>query len=303
MYIDGVLVWSGASFLLDTTSNTRLHVGYPTWGDGPLTGALDELMVFNRTLTAAEVAQIASPARAYLMVTPIVTASASATPGLACLPSLFRALARTDLVGAPLADTPVATVSEGACRIACCDVPSCDGYVFAFTELRLASTASCSLYANVSATVPNSFAASGLRMDVVLPGPPASASPAGTHLPASGWPQRSGSVTPTATAPISATASASAQAPAYGSSFVTSVAGDGTSYHGDGAPAHAAGTRLRSDTQQSFDLAAATTPPPPHPGHGRPHFECVNLRPVPPREHTRTATPLRTCPPPLTTPP
>ena len=125
------------------------------------------------------------------------TATSSPTPGLSCPPSLFRALPRTDLVGAPLTDAPLAVSSEGACRIACCGVPSCDGYALAFTELRFSSAASCFLYANVTAMAAVSVMASGLRVGIVLPGGlPAIASPAGTPLPAGGWPQRGGSVTP-----------------------------------------------------------------------------------------------------------
>ena len=124
------------------------------------------------------------------------TPMSTLTPGLSCPPSLFRSLPRTDLVGTPLVDAPLATVSEGACRIACCGMPGCDGYAFAFTELRWVSSASCLLYANVSTTEPNSFAASGLWVDVALPSPAASLSPAQTPLPANAWPRRSGSPSP-----------------------------------------------------------------------------------------------------------
>ena len=127
----------------------------------------------------------------FLTATPSPSSTPSRTPGLSCPPSFFRALPRLDLVGAPLTDTPLTSPSEGACRIACCDAPGCTGYVFAFT--------SCMLLANISSTAPNSFATSGLRTGVTLPSPPASASPAQTPLPAGGWPQRGGSVTPTLT--------------------------------------------------------------------------------------------------------
>ena len=132
------------------------------------------------------------------------------TPGLSCPPSLFRAILRTDLVGVSLSDAPLAVSSEGACRIACCGAPGCDGYAFAFTELRFGD-ASCVLLANVSVTAPHNFAVSGLRMGVALPNPPASASPAGTPLPAGGWPQRGGSVSPTQTPSFTASASMPSQ--------------------------------------------------------------------------------------------
>jgi len=164
------------------------------------------------------------------------------TPGLTCPPSHFRAIPRTDLVGAPLTDAPLATALEGACRIACCGAPGCDGYAFAFTELRFSSSASCSLYANLSATAPNSFAASGLRVGVVLPNPSASTSPAGTPLPEGGWPQRGGSVTPTITESYSPTASTTpSPTPTWVPGFISTIGGNGDSgYGGDGGPATAA---------------------------------------------------------------
>jgi hypothetical protein len=76
------------------------------------------------------------------------------------------------LVGTPLTDAPLATTSEGACRIACCGVTGCQGYAYAFTELRLSSAASCFLYADVTATVAASVMASGLHSSVPYPGAP-----------------------------------------------------------------------------------------------------------------------------------
>ena len=121
-----------------------------------------------------------SPSATYPSTTPSPSTSStnssmsSLTPGLSCPPSLFRSLPRTDLVGAPLTDAPLAVASEGACRIACCDAPGCDGYAFAFTELRFSSTASCVLLANVSAMAPNNFATSGLRRNMPSFSPTAS---------------------------------------------------------------------------------------------------------------------------------
>ena len=173
---------------------------------------------------------------------PTPSPSLTVTPGLTCPPSHFRAIPRTDLVGAPLTDAPLATASEGACRIACCGAPGCDGYAFAFTELRFSSSASCSLYANLSATAPNSFAASGLRVGVVLPNPSASTSPAGTPLPEGGWPQRGGSVTPTITESYSPTASTTPSPTlTWVPGFISTIGGNGDSgYGGDGGPATAA---------------------------------------------------------------
>ena len=93
--------------------------------------------------------------------------SATATPGLACPPALFRPLPRSDLLGAPLTDEPLAVTSEGACRIACCGAPGCGGYAFASNELRWTPTASCFLLANVTNAVSANLMTSGL----LLPGP------------------------------------------------------------------------------------------------------------------------------------
>ena len=99
-----------------------------------------------------------------------VSYSATLTPGLACPPSLFRALPRTDLVGTPLTNAPLAVSSENACRIACCGAPGCDGYAFAFTELRFGD-ASCFLFANISATFPSSVMRSGIISGIQMPPP------------------------------------------------------------------------------------------------------------------------------------
>ena len=149
--------------------------------------------------------------------------SATLTPGLSCPATFFRSLPRTDLVGAPLTDAPLAVPSEGACRIACCGAPGCDGYAFAFTELRFGD-ASCFLYANVTATAKVSGYSSSLRESIALPSALASASPVGTPLPASGWPRRSGSATPNAT-PVALP--------------ISVFAGSTPGFCGDGGPASA----------------------------------------------------------------
>ena len=191
--------------------------------------------------------------------TPTPSLSLSPTPGLSCPSSLFRSLLRTDLVGSPLTDAPLATPTEGACRIACCGVPGCDGYAFAFTELRWVAAASCVLLANVSATVSNNFAASGLRVGLTLSSPPVSPSPAGTPLPPGGWPLRGGSVTPTQTA--STLALPSAIPPvllAAGNVTLLIIAGVpvgyyGGAYSGDGGPATSAHLYFPTDVCAGAD--------------------------------------------------
>ena len=127
------------------------------------------------------------------------TASPTGTPssGLACPPALFRALPRMDLVGSPLTDAPLTAATEGACRIACCGAPGCDGYAFAFTELRFGN-ASCVLLANVTSSAPNNFAASGMREGVAFM-LPSSASPTQTPIFMSGSSRRGPSTTATPT--------------------------------------------------------------------------------------------------------
>ena len=98
--------------------------------------------------------------------TPSPKPTPSSTPY--CWPPLFRALPRTDLVGTLVGSAlfpgmEVLTANEGRCRQACCDAPVCDAYTFAATTLLASATgtAPCFLYTNVTALVPNSFAASG----------------------------------------------------------------------------------------------------------------------------------------------
>ena len=167
-------------------------------------------------------------------MTPMPTQSP--TPGIGCPPSLFGNLPRTDLIGIPLSDAPLAMPSEGACCIACCELPSCDGYAFAFTELRFGA-ASCFLLANVTATTPANVMASGLRVGVALPSAPASASPVQTPLPAGGWPRRGGSVTPTSTS--SATTTYVPTHVPLSSILIAGIPGV-AGYNGDGGPASSA---------------------------------------------------------------
>ena len=239
LFFDGVSLpsttddWSGS---LATPASSRLFIGHlnPTWVSfqshgtavHAFSGAIDELRIYNRPLSSAEMMMLVNPPSSSASMTrshsqtetpsssQTATASSSQsasstasfsssmtvtpTSGQSCPPTLFRSFTRTDLVGALVTDAPLATATEGACRIACCGVPGCQGYAFAFTELRFSSAASCSLYTNVSATVPNSFAASSLLASVLVPAPPPSASSAGTPLP--GWSQRVGSASATVSA-------------------------------------------------------------------------------------------------------
>ena len=101
-----------------------------------------------------------------------LTASPSSTltptPGLSCPPSLFRSLPRHEVVGTLLGSAPMSVGSEGACRIACCDTPTCDGYSFSYTELRRSTYAGCFLFSNVTEFSHNILITSGVRESSLL---------------------------------------------------------------------------------------------------------------------------------------
>ena len=176
--------------------------------------------------------------------TSTLSPTSTLTPGLACPSTLFHRLARADLVGAPLTDAPLAVASEGACRIACCAAPGCDGFAFAFTELRFGA-ASCFLLANVTSTTPANAMASGLLVGVALPSAPASASPAQTPLPAGGWPRRGGSTSPTSTPPASPS---NRPTPSSVARIISTIAGTGAAgSSGDGGPASSATIQWPTD--------------------------------------------------------
>ena len=96
--------------------------------------------------------------------------SPSTTPY--CIPTLFRPLPRTDLVGVLVGTAlapgePVVLPSVAACRQACCDAAACDGYAFDASGGRLGA-ADCFLYVNITQLVPVSMMASGVRESVLL---------------------------------------------------------------------------------------------------------------------------------------
>jgi hypothetical protein len=59
---------------------------------------------------------------------------------------------------------PVSLSSEIACRQACCDAPTCDGYVFATGNVDFINggPAGCFLYVNITQLIPNSGYSSGI---------------------------------------------------------------------------------------------------------------------------------------------
>ena len=104
-------------------------------------------------------------------LSPRPTPSPSATPY--CQQSLFRPLPRTDLVGSLVGTAltptqPVALPSESACRQACCDAASCDGFTFDASSGAFNPLAHCFLFVNVTQLVPNNGYVSGIRESVLL---------------------------------------------------------------------------------------------------------------------------------------
>lgn len=105
------------------------------------------------------------------------TSTATPSPSLSrtpyCWPSLYRALARTDLVGtlvgsALFPGSGFLAASETACRQACCDAATCSAYAFASPNLLLSPSlgAQCFLLVNVTALVPSNMMSSGVLLSV-----------------------------------------------------------------------------------------------------------------------------------------
>ena len=95
-------------------------------------------------------------------------------PATLCSTALFRALPRTDLVGALVGSVtapqqPVLVSSEAACRQACCDASACDGYSFASGAALVLPLAPCYLLVNITALVgPSNIMNSSIRESALL---------------------------------------------------------------------------------------------------------------------------------------
>ena len=181
VYVNGSIAFSGTLFggALNTQVNTRLFVndgpGGPGagWIDTPqLTGAIDELLIYSRALSSAEISTLMSQGPSVPSSTPTNTPS----PTALCVPSLFRTLPRTDLVGDLVISTSGASLaapslqpSETSCRLACCDAPACDGFTFAASELSISATgsANCFLFVNVTQLIPSNLVVSSIRTSVL----------------------------------------------------------------------------------------------------------------------------------------
>jgi len=173
MYADGLPIAAGGGhpqwmpgISVDTPPNTPLYVGagWPLGRAPRVPGvSLDRLYIFNRSLTAIEVAQLAgifSPTPS-ITSTPTHTPSPSLTPSPSIEPDCgarFTLLPFTDVDGAVLAVLP-GTPSEHECQLACCRAaPACGAYVLGRTSSE------CFLLANTSSyVVAHSYNAGVLR--------------------------------------------------------------------------------------------------------------------------------------------
>ena len=178
-YANGVLVFSSStpnccdrfsfSTNINTANNTPLIVGggMNAWGgNNPFSGAFDDLRIYDRELSFAEVAALAVPTST---TTPSITPSS--TPDPSCLPSAYTAYPYADLSGAVLSVT-LGSPSEKDCQLACCGAAECTGYSWAGMLPNLA----CFLFANVTGVTPNLLFTSGVSLQVPL-SLPATASP------------------------------------------------------------------------------------------------------------------------------
>lgn len=148
--------------------------------------------------------------------------SAMSTASVSPCPAAFRRLVQTDLVGSLANDAPLTMASEGACRVACCTTAGCSGYAFAFT--------SCALLVNVTSSVHNNFAVSGILHSVTLPSAAATPSPAQTPLAGAGMSRPIGSATPTLSPSAPASPSlilAAVAAPSLSSGLISHITFDG----------------------------------------------------------------------------
>ena len=172
VFYDGAAIASGG-LLLDTWPNTTLTLA-TTWIDGPqappFTGALDEVLIYDRALSAAEVQALAVPpsptASPTASVTPIATVSATALPA-DCDASAVRRFVGFDVDGVVLQAVLVSTERE--CRVACCAQAACAGYVVEVAPLLqhggstgAHAVAGCFLRSNITQLVPASTVISGV---------------------------------------------------------------------------------------------------------------------------------------------
>ena len=182
LYLNGVVqaptYWAGvpqgySDFSgINTTPNTILRVGFglPGWNGlsaaAEVTGAIDELLIYDRALSPGEVAGLAVQSAS---ATPSTTPSP--TPNPSCLPSAYTAYPYADLSGVVLS-VAMGAPSEKDCQLACCNAAQCSGYSWAGMLPNLA----CFLFTNVTGLTPNLLFSSGVLV-VVTPPPTPAATP------------------------------------------------------------------------------------------------------------------------------
>ena len=93
---------------------------------------------------------------------PSNTPTPTNTPNPSCLPSAFRLLPGSDLVGDLLSTSFGATPYEHECALICCSTDSCQGYTWANPQLLPSNP--CNLLTNVTAYTTNHMFTSGVLL-------------------------------------------------------------------------------------------------------------------------------------------
>ena len=166
---------------LQTTPNTLLTMGpNSVWKLAPFVGKLDNVLIYDRALSSAEVAALAvAPSSSSApSITPSRTGTPSSTPNPSCLPSAYTSYPYMDLSGTVLS-VNLGAPSEKDCQLACCGAAQCTGYSWAGMLPNLA----CFLLANVTGVTPNLLFSSGI-CNSIPPTPPPTSSPTPTPTPA-----------------------------------------------------------------------------------------------------------------------
>ena len=207
-YIDGVVSQcsavctinaDGPLSSLQTDSNTPLLVNYNfpnCWHTSNLVGAVDNLFIYDRALSIAEVVALASltaspTTSVSASITPSPPGTPTSTPNPSCLPSAYSPYPYSDLSGAVLSVT-LGAPSEKDCQLACCGAEQCSGYSWAGMLPNLA----CFLFANVTGVTPNVLLNSGILVAATPPPTPAASPSQSVPASSSLSPSMAGSVGP-----------------------------------------------------------------------------------------------------------
>ena len=161
---------------IDTTPNTRLEI-FKSWVNSRGSSAIDEVLIYDRALSAAEVEALAAPRSATPSRTPSSTPTATPSATVLtpdCDASAVRRFVGFDVDGVVL--TAVLVSTERECREACCALAACAGYAVEAARLLLhggstgsPASAGCFLRANITQLVPASPVLSGVVLARVPP--------------------------------------------------------------------------------------------------------------------------------------